>query len=201
MLTHWEGFAGEYCAMRQTSTVVPFRPRAAGSRPARRGDWLSSARELGPMLFVLPLAAFAGVWLLGASQPVAAVGSMPQPAITDSLQANFTPCSGSVRVTCVVDGDTLWYAGTKIRVADIDAPEVSRPACANEAAMGAAATRRFTALLNAGAFSLEADPDSPDTDRYGRALRLVTRGGASLGDVLVEEGLAEQWGGPRIAWC
>ena len=57
------------------------------------------------------------------------------------------------------------------------------------------------ALLNAGDFTLAPNPDGRDTDRYGRALRVVTRGGASLGDTLVGEGLAERWGGPRIAWC
>ncbi|WP_156318214.1 hypothetical protein [Porphyrobacter sp. AAP60] len=37
--------------------------------------------------------------------------------------------------------------------------------------------------------------------KQGRSLMLVTRDGASLGAVLVREGLAEQWGGVRRAWC
>ena len=106
-----------------------------------------------------------------------------------------------MRTTCVVDGDTIWYRGTKIRVADINAPEVSKPGCANEAAMGERATVRLTALLNAGPFSLAPSPGSPDTDRYGRSLRELHRGGASLGAVLVDEGLAEEWNGRRIDWC
>lgn len=59
------------------------------------------------------------------------------------------------------------------------------------------------ALLNAGAFSLQ-PPESGgdrDRDRYGRLLRTVTRDGASLGAVLVDEGLAEEWGGTRLEWC
>lgn len=32
-------------------------------------------------------------------------------------------CTGNVRHSCVVDGDTLWIEGEKIRLADIDAPE------------------------------------------------------------------------------
>lgn len=106
-----------------------------------------------------------------------------------------------MRVTCVVDGDTIWYRGTKIRIADLDTPEVSKPGCANEAAMGRKATARMQALLNAGPFSLEPNPEGRSEDRYGRSLKLVTRNGASLGDVLVREGLAERWGGPRRAWC
>jgi endonuclease YncB( thermonuclease family) len=106
-----------------------------------------------------------------------------------------------VRVTCVVDGDTIWYKGEKIRIADLDTPEVSNPGCANEAAMGRKATLRLQALLNAGPFSFEPNPDGRAEDDYGRSLLLVTRGGASLGAVLVDEGLAEQWGGVRREWC
>ena len=103
-------------------------------------------------------------------------------------------------MTCVVDGDTIWYRGEKIRIADIDTPEVSRPECPREAELGAAATQRMLALLNEGAFSLEPDGDR-DRDHYGRLLRTVTRDGASLGAVLVDEGLAEEWGGARLEWC
>ncbi|MBU1606246.1 MAG: thermonuclease family protein, partial [Alphaproteobacteria bacterium] len=95
--------------------------------------------------------------------------------------------------------DTIWYRGDKIRIADINTPEVSQPDCAREAALGAAATQRLRALLNAGPFSLE--PVDRDRDRYGRLLRTVTRDGASLGAVLVDEGLAEEWGGTRRGWC
>lgn len=54
-------------------------------------------------------------------------------------------------------------------------------------------------LMNAGAFSLEeADRES---DRYGRLLRVVVRGGESVGAVLVAEGLARRWDGARHPWC
>ncbi len=119
----------------------------------------------------------------------------------DSEVAQFPICSGSGRITCVVDGDTIWYRGTKIRIADIDTPEVSDPDCAREAQLGRKATRRLQYLLNEGAFTLAANPDGRDEDPYGRKLRVVTRGGESLGDVLVNEGLAEQWGGVRRGWC
>lgn len=117
----------------------------------------------------------------------------------DAETAHFGRCSGAGRVTCVVDGDTFWYAGTKIRIADINAPEVSSPGCAREARLGAAATVRLTQLLNAGRFSLEVR--GRPTDRYGRALRVVTRQGESLGMALEAEGLAEAWQGRRGNWC
>ncbi|MCW1383109.1 thermonuclease family protein [Novosphingobium sp. KCTC 2891] len=117
----------------------------------------------------------------------------------DREAARFAPCAAAKRVTCIVDGDTFWYQGTKIRIADINAPEVSHPGCAREAALGAAATRRLTQLLNAGPFSLAIE--GREVDRYGRALRVVRRGGESLGAVLEREGLAEHWQGRRGDWC
>lgn len=135
-----------------------------------------------------------------------ALGPQPVPATAqnaseDREQAHFEVCGAGERFTCVVDGDTFWYEGTKIRIADIDTPEVSRPGCANEAALGAEATLRLQELLNADPFTLADNPGGRATDKYGRALRIVTRNGESLGGRLVDEGLAEEWGGPRIAWC
>lgn len=106
-----------------------------------------------------------------------------------------------MQITCVVDGDTIWYQGTKIRIADLDTPEVRQPECANEATLGRKATRRLQALINAGPFTLQPIPDRRRQDKYGRSLMVVTRGGASLGAVLVDERLAEAWGGPSEAWC
>ncbi len=122
-------------------------------------------------------------------------------AAQDRERAQFPICQGANRITCIVDGDTIWYRGTKIRIADIDTPEVTRPACPNEAALGKRATERMRALLNAGPFTLTQGADGRDTDRFGRSLRVVMRDGVSLGEVLVVEGLAERWGGPQIAWC
>lgn len=102
-------------------------------------------------------------------------------------------------MTCVVDGDTFWLEGTKIRIADINTPETSQPGCAAEAELGARATRRLMQLLNAGPFTLEVQGRA--TDRYGRALRVVTRRGSSLAEPLVAEGLAERWKGKRSDWC
>jgi endonuclease YncB( thermonuclease family) len=113
--------------------------------------------------------------------------------------AAFSLCPQGPRTTCVVDGDTFWLAGEKIRIADINAPETHGARCAYERALGDAATRRLIALLNAGPFELA--PYERDRDRYGRALRIVVRGGRSVGAQLVREGLAEPWRGRRSDWC
>ena len=129
-----------------------------------------------------------------------AVAAQPSATfVADPEVAQFARCSGPGRVTCVVDGDTIWYRGTKIRLADINAPEVSQPGCATEAALGERATRRLTELLHAGPFTLTRA--GRDVDRDGRLLRTITRRGASLGGTLEGEGLAEHWQGRRGNWC
>ena len=119
----------------------------------------------------------------------------------DVEQGVFARCRGGHRVTCVIDGDTIWYQGVKIRVADINAPEISEPACDAELELGEKAAMRMTALLNGGRFSLRGLPSGRDADVYGRQLRVIMRGGRSLGMVLVDEGLAERWVGFRRDWC
>ena len=99
----------------------------------------------------------------------------------------------------VIDGDTIDHAGTRIRIADIDTPEV-RGHCAYERALAARATSRMRALLAAGPFELH-PTGMRDEDIYGRKLRIVTRGGRSLGDQMVAEGLARTWTGQREPWC
>lgn len=139
---------------------------------------------------LLIAAAAAGSWALSAPG-ITAPGDAPARA--------FGFCHSGGGIDCVVDGDTFWMDGAKIRVADIDAPETHPSRCPEEARLGQAATRRLQALLNAGPVTLVSP--KRDTDRYGRALRIVTRGGKSLGEQLVREGLARRWSGRREPWC
>ncbi len=117
----------------------------------------------------------------------------------DPHRASFGICFGSDRFTCVVDGDTIWFKGRKIRIADINTPEISSPGCAAEKRLGEQAKMRLQNLLNEGGFSLETI--DRDQDQYGRDLRIITRSGHSLGETLVAEGLAERWQGHRRDWC
>lgn len=100
----------------------------------------------------------------------------------------------------VIDGDTFDYAGTRVRIADIDTPEV-HGRCPHETALAARATARTRQLLAPRDFELHPLPSGRDEDRYGRKLRIVTVGGQSVGDVLVAEGLARTWSGRREGWC
>lgn len=156
---------------------------------------------------VLGLGAFAIVFaggMLALNWPVddaslANDDQQPQALFQQASSPQFDIC-GSSRRTCVVDGDTFWLDGVKIRIADIDTPEIGQPRCDYEYQLGMRATHRLVELLNGGPFELRTI-GSRDEDQYGRKLRVVTRGGRSLGDQLVSEGLARTWTGRREPWC
>jgi len=115
------------------------------------------------------------------------------------VRASFGLCHSGGGTNCVVDGDTLWIGGQNVRLADIDAPETHAPRCAGEQALGDRATRRLHRLVNSGAVTLTSI--ERDHDRYGRKLRIVAVGGASVGETLVGEGLARWYAGGRRPWC
>lgn len=177
---------------RRPANVLQFkrRPIADRSKSWWRKNWAYG---------VLVAAPFVGItlaWLWQAA-PVTVRPDESEPA--EQYEVAFSRCSGPIRVTCVVDGDTIWLEGQKIRIADMNTPEVSKPDCPAERVLGQRATNRLTSLLNEGGFSLETI--DRDEDGYGRKLRIVTRGGQSLSRILVAEGLAEEWTGSRRSWC
>lgn len=126
--------------------------------------------------------------------------SSPQSQREGAYQNRAFALCGRRPWTCVVDGDTFWLDGVKIRIANIDTPEVTSPQCPAERALGMTATRRLIDLLNIGPFELHTTSGS-EYDRYGRLLRVVVRDGKSLGEQLVNEGLAHTWIGHKEPWC
>jgi endonuclease YncB( thermonuclease family) len=171
---------------KRDAKVLPFsRPRRAPARGRRRRGLGIGRRDLLGM-------ALAGL-AIGGVAFFASAGEIAMPFGIGTEQAD----PAFVRV---IDGDTFAYHGVRVRVADIDTPEV-RGRCAFETRLAAMATARMRALLNEGAFELRPLASGRDEDRYGRKLRIVTRNGRSLGDQLVAEGLARTWSGRREPWC
>ena len=162
--------------------------------------WVQARRKrtLGPAGALLTM-------VIGGVALGLAVSAVPTSSFgrSDAIDAQAVRYFGTCHVgggrNCVVDGDTFWIDGERIRIADIDTPETHPARCAEEAALGGRATERLRELLNAGAVEL-ATVDR-DEDRYGRKLRIVSRDGVSLGGTLVNEGLARRWAGERQPWC
>ena len=160
-------------------------------RTRRRPGWLA----------FLPL--WGGAALLGTAY---GAGSFDGIGTTGQLQAagigdraSFRYCHTGGGFNCVVDGDTIWLKGEKIRIADIDAPETHDYRCSSEKTLGDRATRRLHDLLESGTITLQSI--DRDKDRYGRKLRIVLVDGTSVGDTLVGEGLARYYGKGRRPWC
>ncbi|QJX10014.1 thermonuclease family protein [Rhizobium brockwellii] len=130
---------------------------------------------------------------------LASIASAQPSSSASSVSEAFSICGSGQRITCVVDGDTFWFRGEKIRIADIDTPELSPPKCERERKRGLAAKQRLLDILNSGPLSFKTT--ARDEDRFGRKLRIVYRERRSVGDILVAEGLARKWEGSRRSWC
>ena len=172
--------------------------------PRRRRRW---TRSSGYVRF-LPL--WAAAVLAGTAYGAGWIGGPKVVSPGLGFTSGFShPSTGSGQVfgncytgggrNCVVDGDTFWMDGVKIRIADIDAPETHPPRCAREKELGFAATQRLRELLNSGRVTVSSI--DRDTDRYGRKLRNVQVNGSDVGSVLVGEGLARWYAGGRRPWC
>jgi micrococcal nuclease len=93
-------------------------------------------------------------------------------------------------VASIIDGDTLRLAdGRRVRLVQIDTPELGTGECYSRAAR--------TALLQrvplGSRVVLERDPALDDVDRYGRLLRYVHRGTMNVNVALVRAGAAEPY--------
>ena len=108
-------------------------------------------------------------------------------AIAALLLAGLAPAQGAQKVVKIYDGDTVTMAdGMKIRLLQIDAPELAEKECF--------AKESKTALVNLlakkGTVTLKADPASASYDRYGRALRYIFVGKLNVNLEMVKIGAA-----------
>jgi endonuclease YncB( thermonuclease family) len=108
-------------------------------------------------------------------------------------------CGSGKRVTCVVDGDTFWLDGVKIRMEGYDTPEPQTGICGGvrEKRLAARATSRLIELMNSG-YTVEF---AGKKGHYKRELATVRVGGVDVGDILVAEGLARKWPDGNEFWC
>ena len=163
-----------------------FQPRAR-RHSSSTSTWATSA--------IIPLSAIAFLlaWQYTPGKPALSASGQAE------VRASFHQCKWGGGTNCVVDGDTLYLEGQKIRIAGIDAPETHDYGCPEELALGDRATERLRQLLNGGAVTLSSI--DRDEDVYGRKLPEVAVDGSDVGDTLISEGLARAYGGRRRSWC
>ncbi|MBP7705149.1 MAG: thermonuclease family protein [Caulobacter sp.] len=140
-----------------------------------------------PIVWALILAVLAAAYFIkgGFSTPADAA---------PRLQGALVPAA-AIRIT---DGDTFRIADERIRIANIDTPEMpGRARCDAEAQLALVAKARLGQLLSGGEIRVARD----GVDRYGRTLATVSVDGADVGEQLVREGAARRWEGHRARWC
>ncbi len=105
--------------------------------------------------------------------------------------AQAEPVSGPIYV---IDGDTARLrGGERVRVLNIDAPEISKPRCEAEAALGFRAKERLARLLSGARVTIHRCDGGRCEDQYGRTLARLEANGRDVGETLISEGLATRW--------
>lgn len=84
----------------------------------------------------------------------------------------------------VIDGDTVWFEGRKIRLWGMDAPEMGQR-------HGAAAKAELQRLLDFRRIYVI----PMDTDKYGRIVAQIHCGRGDIGQTMVRRGYAVGWNG------
>lgn len=100
-----------------------------------------------------------------------------------------TPDPNPVKVSRVIDGDTIEIEGGKrVRFIGIDTPETLRPGTPVQC-YGKEASAKTKELLDGQEIKLEKDVS--EVDRYGRLLRYIWKGDTLINELLVKEGFAQ----------
>ncbi|MBD2745973.1 thermonuclease family protein [Microvirga sp. BT688] len=100
------------------------------------------------------------------------------------------------RLLCVIDGDTLWIlnpdrtVSEKVRLQNVNAPELRRPHSRRELNRAVAATGFLRGKIEQ---ARSATIRRRGKDRYGRTLARIAIDGQDLGRMLVRAGHAQRW--------
>lgn len=151
------------------------------------GEWLNRLTESLLSILGYVLAFLIGAALLSGARWADAkpnVGGIDKPGV------------GGIEV---YDGDTFTFAGERIRIANIDTPELFSPHCDAEKRLARLAKLKLKLLLSdVGGIDIIR---MPEPDRFGRTLARVRVNGIDVGESLIADGLAAPWTGRRFQWC
>jgi endonuclease YncB( thermonuclease family) len=175
--------------VRLSESAAEIDPRKARALEAR-------ARKLEVrygIIGVLAIAAVLAAVVIGIS---AATFSKYDPAAA-AAAARWGQCYNGDRTQCVLDGDSIYFEGSKVQIAGIAAPRIQGGACDAERSRGIDAATRLAALLNSGTVSVGA----PFQDAYGRAVSKVQVGGQDVGQAMIAAEVARQYEGDKYDWC
>ncbi len=133
-------------------------------------------------------------------QPASIVQAVVRPGepLAGSYEGKFFLCGTAKQDDCVMAADRFVFHGQKIRLVGIEVPDIKKPRCEAERIKASDAELRVRAFLDSGPFELVTwQGNGEEVD--GHKLRVVSRNGLSLADILVKEGLAKRPGSG--GWC
>lgn len=168
----------------------PYRKRPVGA-PTSLADWRSKHTRGGIKTRTVFFIAFASTVLVGVGLSQTGLGAW---AINGAVAGEAGECILSVH-----DGDGIRLcSGERIRIANIDAPEMSgSPKCEDrrrsyawcDFALGVRSRDALRAFVRTGPVALQRQ----GADRYGRTLANVSVNGKDAGSHLIGLGLAKPW--------
>lgn len=103
------------------------------------------------------------------------------------------------RALRVIDGDTFRVGRERLRIENLDAPDIADHAkCALEAQRGARAAAYARKLVDRGPVTIR---PIGRRDRYGRELVRVSIGNKDFATLMIQAGVGRPWRGRSSDWC
>jgi endonuclease YncB( thermonuclease family) len=109
----------------------------------------------------------------------------------------FGHCYNQGGPNCVVDGDTIYFAGEKVEIAGMDAPEIRGAHCEQEANRGIQSAVRLVELLDSGPVTVS----GALRDLDGQIRRTVEVDGRNVAQRMIDAGAARELGSANEGWC
>lgn len=155
----------------------------------------SAASHLGRVMKAAPYIAV-GLAVFGAG--MVAVRRAPPPVAVSAQAGPGAPPAGHCYFLSVHDGDTIRCGSERIRIENIDAPELEgSPKCEDyrsarawcDYALGERSRDALGSFLDSGTIGVRRS----GKDKYGRTLARIEVNGQDAGEYLVGQGLARRW--------
>ena len=162
--------------IRRDPLLVPALPAAKKKRDWRSTQWERNFAIAGIVLFAMVIA----VSTLAFSAFTAGLGGS-----SSDQGKRFGQCYNTNGGNCVVDGETIYVDGEKMKIAGIQAPRIDDARCDAERSRGIDTAVRLAALLNRGPVTA----GRPFRDRAGDLVRHVEVDGQDLGEAMVAAGM------------
>jgi endonuclease YncB( thermonuclease family) len=181
-----------------SSRAPASRPPVAASLPPRPVTPVPAARQTDHSM----TAAITPPASIGKAEPqpasIVQAAIRPGEPLAGSYEGKFFLCGTAKQDDCVMAADRFVFHGQKIRLVGVEVPDIKKPRCEAERIKASDAELRVRAFLDSGPFELVTwQGNGEEVD--GHKLRVVSRNGLSLADILVKEGLAKRPGSG--GWC